>query len=155
MAGIFAIAAFAATYTLSCTQEAEPQQQQPTTDVPVTERTCSSGYCELSITATSNATVELCGDIDITPTTGSCDLGCNPSTDEDYVANLTTGIPFSICVLSSGSVCIRNPSSASQSVTLDVKFSGTSIPLNVTLSPGQVRCFHTNSNCSETNTGCQ
>ncbi|MBV6443527.1 MAG: hypothetical protein EPGJADBJ_05298 [Saprospiraceae bacterium] len=149
---LFAIVGLAGIYLLSCQHDADQLTLKPLSDTPVTERACTSGdYCEFTVTATTDANVEFCGDID--PSTGTCSYGCLPNTDFSLSASLTADIPYTICVLKTGSVCIRNSPTATQSINVTVYF-GSSSSLNVMLSPGQSHCFHSNGQCSVTSDGC-
>jgi len=141
---------------VSCQRETTDQAEKvrPTNSATVVERGgCASGYCEFTVVANNaNVTVEFCGDI--TPSGGSCNFGCNIGTDQYNSINIPSGNSATICVLSSGSVCIRNPPTATQSINVDIYFGSTSTPVNVVLAPGDVRCYHTNSECSATIGGC-
>ncbi len=108
---------------------------------------CSSGYCEFTIVAGNNCTVEVCGDI--TSSASGCNFGCNTLGDDrtdTFILFLSDDV--SLCVDIDGSICLRNPSTASTNAILQVYFEGTSTPVNVTIPPGEVRCFHTNSSCA-------
>ena len=108
---------------------------------------CSSGYCEFTIVAVNNCTVEVCGDI--TSSTSGCNFGCNTlGDDRTDTCILSSTDQVNLCVDVDGSICLRNPSSATTSAMLQVYFEGTSTPVNVTIPPGEVRCFHTNSSCA-------
>lgn len=141
---------------VSCQSEAKdhPEVLQTTSGANVTERGgCPSGYCEFTVETNSGTiTVEFCGDI--TPSGGTCNFGCNPGTDQYNSVIIPNGTSATICVLSSGSVCVRNPPTATQSIDIDIYFGSTSTPVNVVLDPGDVRCYHTNSECSATIGGC-
>lgn len=110
------------------------------------------GYCDFTIVAVTASTVELCGDF--TSSTSGCNFGCNTLNDDrtDTVI-LSPSDEVVFCVNMDGSICLRNPSTATTDAVLRVYFEGTSTPVNVTIPPGEVRCFHTNSSCATIN-GC-
>lgn len=130
-----------------------PQTTSPAFSGSAAERACTGGLCEITVFSNQEMTIEFCGNI--TPYTSTCDFGCDPNNDVYYGAYIPANTSYSnVCIAPSGSVCIRNAPTATSSITLDVKIGSTSIPVTVTLAPGQSRCFHTNSTCSVTNTGC-
>lgn len=152
---LFVIAALLALNIISCNRDQTdtPQTTAPLSDVPVTSRACTgTANCELTVFSADEMTIEFCGAID--PSTTTCNFGCDPDNDVYYGVYVPAFTSFPICVDPNGSVCIRNAPTATHNITVDVKFGSTSIPITVTLTPGQVRCFHTNSTCSVTNTGC-
>lgn len=142
---------------LSCQRETTDQAEaRPTTTAAVTERgTCGLGYCEFTITATTDTVfIEICGDI--LPSGAGCNFGCNTlGNDRYYSTEVLPGFPITICVSNAGSVCIRNTATATDTADLEVNFENSAIPLNISLAPNAVRCFHTNSTCSQTLTLCQ
>ena len=117
---------------VSCQSEATEQfMEKPDSNLPATDRTCSLGYCQFTITASANVTLEFCGDI--TPSVSSCNFGCNTLSDDRYnVSEILQFNSVTYCVASAGSVCIRNLSTATSNAVLQVYFQGTSTPVNVT-----------------------
>lgn len=152
---LFVIAALLTLNIISCDRDQTdtPQTTVPLSDVPVTSRACTgTANCELTVSSTDEMTIEFCGAID--PSTTTCNFGCDPDNDVYYGVYVPANQGFAICVDPNGSVCIRNAPTATQTITITVQFGSSSTPVNATLTPGQVRCFHTNSTCSVTNTGC-
>lgn len=147
------LAANAGAYFFSCQRDdAEPLTPKPLSDVPVGERACSVGYCEYSIISDVSNTVELCGDLAVF--TGTCS-GCGSiGIDRSIWATIPTSAPATVCILIGGSLCIRNPSTATQTMNITVT-AGTGGSQNATIAPGQTACFHSNANCDATETGCQ
>jgi hypothetical protein len=144
--------ALAGTYFLSCQRDAEQPQVKPLSDKPVGERACSAGYCEYLIISDVSNTVELCGDLAVF--TGTCS-GCGSiGIDRSIWATIPTSAPATVCVLIGGSICIRNPSTATQTMNITVT-AGAGGSQNATIAPGQTACFHSNANCDATETGCQ
>ena len=148
------LAANAVAYFTSCRQdEAETLTSKPNGAMAATERgiCTSAGYCDFTITSTTDANIEFCGDIQ--PNTGFCNYGCLPNSDASLSAALTANVPRTICVLNTGSVCVRNSPTAVLSINVTVFF-GTGGTINVTLAPGQSQCFHSNGTCDATISGC-
>lgn len=148
------LAANAAVYFPSCQRDADQPQVKPLSDKPVTERACLDDTgCSFVITPATNGTVELCGDI--LNSTGSCSNGCNTlGQDKSITVSLTANTPYTFCVRKDGSVCVRNPSTATQAIDVAVQVAGTT-PINVTIPVGESHCFHPDAQCSVTNDGCQ
>ncbi|MCW5921078.1 MAG: hypothetical protein KIS77_01955 [Saprospiraceae bacterium] len=148
------LAANAAVYFPSCQREADQPQIKPLSDKPVTERACVDDTgCSFVVTATANGTAELCGDI--LNYTGTCSNGCSTlGQDRSITVSLTANTPYTFCVRKGGSVCIRNPSTAAQAITVAVQVAGTTA-INVTIPVGESRCFHSNDDCDETFNDCQ
>ncbi|GAB4494485.1 MAG: hypothetical protein OHK0019_20960 [Saprospiraceae bacterium] len=152
---LFVIAALLTLNIISCDRDQTdtPQTTVPLSDVPVTSRACTgAASCELTVSSADEMTIEFCGAID--PSTSTCNFGCDPDNDVYYGVYVPLGQVANLCVNPSGSVCIRNAPTATHSINITVQFGSSSTPVNTTLAPGQVRCFHTNSTCSVTNTGC-
>ncbi|MCW5921083.1 MAG: hypothetical protein KIS77_01980 [Saprospiraceae bacterium] len=149
-----AIVGFAGLHFLSCQHEAEAEQLtvKPLSDTPVTERACASGYCEYLILSDVSNTVELCGDLAVF--TGTCTACDTYSNDKSIWMTVPTSAPATVCVLIGGSLCIRNPSTATQTMNITVT-AGTGGSQNATIVPGQTACFHSNANCDATELGCQ
>jgi hypothetical protein len=148
------LAANAGVYFPSCQRDAEQSQVKPLSDTPGTERgICTSAdYCIYIVTATTTGAVVFCGDIE--PYTGSCVIGCGTlGADRALSVTLTANVPYEICVLKNGSVCIQNSPTATQSISITVT-AGTGSSLNETLDPSEIHCFHSNNACDETNDGC-
>jgi len=120
-----------------------------TSDIPSSERTsCSTGYCMLTVYTLNDVTLEFCGDI--TPSIAGCDWGCDSNNDDRYnVSEFDDNVTY--CVLSTGSVCIRNPTA--NTVTVSVQFGSSTVPVPVTITPGAIRCFHSD-DCESTSPGC-
>ncbi|MCW5921090.1 MAG: hypothetical protein KIS77_02015 [Saprospiraceae bacterium] len=148
------LAANAAVYFPSCQREADQPQIKPLSDKPVGERACLDDTgCSFVMTAATNGTVELCGDI--INNTGSCSNGCNTLSSDFFLSvSLTANVPYTFCVLQGGSVCIRNPSTALQAIDVAVQVAGTT-PINVNIPVGESHCFHPAQSCSATNDGCK
>ncbi|MBX2892436.1 MAG: hypothetical protein KF734_16030 [Saprospiraceae bacterium] len=143
----------AGVYIYSCQHEADALAPKPLSDTPVTERAClNNDYCSYVITATADCSVVLCGDIVVY--TGTCNNGCN-SLGQDFSisVSLTANVPHTFCVRDIGSVCIHNPSTATQAINVSVQVAGTT-PINVAIPIGESRCFHSNDDCDETFSGC-
>jgi hypothetical protein len=141
-----AIVGFAGYY--SCQRDAEQLTVKHLSDVPVDSRECGiSTYCDCTITTDSNATLDLCGDMpqgtDNCTACGSATLGLP---DSEFLEDE----PRTFCVNKNGELCITNAGLLSVGVT--VQF-GSSTPINMSLSPNQTLCFHTNDDC-ETFNGC-
>src|SRR5690606_37215732 len=104
-------------YFLSCQRDAEHLQVKPLSVKHVGERAClDDDYCSWVITATSNCSVVLCGDLLLY--TGSCSIGCSTlSNDHSANVSLTANTPHTFCVLKDGSTCVHNPSTAVQAIT--------------------------------------
>ncbi|MBX2892440.1 MAG: hypothetical protein KF734_16050 [Saprospiraceae bacterium] len=147
------LAANVAVYFPSCQRDTDQSQVKPLSDVPVTERACTDDTgCSFVVTATTNGTIELCGDI--INYTGTCSNGCNTKGNDYFLSiSLTANTPYTFCVLKDGSVCIRNPSTALQAIDVAVQVAGTTA-INVTIPVGQSQCFHSNPQCSATISGC-
>jgi hypothetical protein len=147
---------FACSLFSACQSEAtkETEAVQPTSSATATERGgCPTGYCEFTIFAVNDVTVEFCGDL--SSTTSGCNFGCNTLMDDRYEMSVIASNNFvTFCIASTGSICIRNPATAASNAVLILSFQGTSTPLNVTIPPGVVRCFYTDVTCSEINGGC-
>ena len=143
----------AGTYFLSCQRDADQLQVKPLSDTPVGERAClEDNGCSFVITAATNCTVELCGDI--LNYTGACSNGCNSlSADHFLSVSLTANTPYTFCVFDYGSVCVRNPSTATQSIDVAVQVAGTTA-INVNIPVGESQCFHSDLQCSATYSGC-
>lgn len=110
------------------------------------------GYCDFTIIAVNPSSIEICGDI--TSSASSCNFGCNKLSDDRYDAVVLAATDFVIyCVSMSGAICIRNSATATTNAMLEVFFEGTSTPVSVSIPPGEVRCFRTNSSCATIN-GC-
>lgn len=122
-----------------------------TSDIPSSERTsCSTGYCMLTVYTLNDVTLEFCGDI--TPSIAGCDWGCDSNNDDRYnVSEFDEMAPVIYCVLSNGSVCIRNPTM--DDAVLYIQFGTSTVPLPVTIPPNTIRCFHTD-DCESTSAGC-
>ncbi|MBV6443531.1 MAG: hypothetical protein EPGJADBJ_05302 [Saprospiraceae bacterium] len=150
---LFAIVGLAGIYFLSCQRDAEQPQVKPLSDKPVGERAClDDGGCSFVITAATNCTVELCGDI--LNYTGTCSNGCNTKGNDHFLSvALTANTPYTFCVYDDGSVCVRNPSTATQDIDVAVQVAGTTA-INVTIPVGQSQCFHSDDQCSATFSGC-
>ena len=132
----------------SCNREHPAELSIPTSTgtVNVVDRSCSSGFCEFTITAVNSVTLEICGDI--SSSASSCNFGCNTLSDDRYDSIvMASNDQVTYCVNNTGAICIRSPATSSSSADLLVRFQGTSTPLNVTIPIGDVRCFHTNSSC--------
>ncbi|MEQ1744835.1 MAG: hypothetical protein ABMA02_05385 [Saprospiraceae bacterium] len=138
----------------ACQQEAVEQvAPKVKTDLKANDRSCASGYCEFTVQAAANVTLEFCGDI--TSSVDDCDFGCNSLGDDRYSLSMFDQFnPVTYCVATNGSICIRNPSTATSNAVLQVKFGSSTLSTNVTLPPGVVRCFYSDSNCGTTNQGC-
>lgn len=145
----------AGTYFLSCQRDqAEPITPKPLSETPVGERAClDDSGCSFVITATTNCSVELCGDI--INYTGTCSNGCGTNGNDHFLSvSLTANTPYTFCVLQAGSVCVRNPSTGTHTINVDVQVAGTA-PINVNIPVGESHCFNAAQNCSATNDGCQ
>jgi hypothetical protein len=153
---LFSIACLAGLYFPSCQRDADAlaPAPKPLSDMPVTERAClDDSGCSFVMTAATNCTVELCGDI--INFTGSCSNGCNSNgQDRSIAVSLTANTPYTFCVLKDGSVCVRNPSTGTHTINVDVQVAGTA-PINVNIPVGESHCFHPAQSCSATNDGCQ
>ncbi|MBX2891610.1 MAG: hypothetical protein KF734_11815 [Saprospiraceae bacterium] len=139
---------------VSCHREqAERQMPAPPSDVQVTERaTCTDpDLCNLSVTASSDADLTLCGSFP--PGIGTlpgCITGCDPFNDKELSGMFLANVPRERCIDIPGSVCITN--NGSSTVTVTVQF-GTSTAMQVNIPPSGTHCFHT-TDCSDTNDGC-
>lgn len=139
----------------ACQREASEHQavNSPRPDIPVIDRTggCETGYCMLTVYTLDDVTLEFCGDI--TPSIDDCDWGCDSNSDDRYnVSVFDETAPVVYCVLSNGSVCIRNPS-LTDDADLYVQFGVSTVPLPVTIPPNTIRCYHTD-DCDSTSQGC-
>ncbi len=138
---------------MSCRDDAaELREPQTPGDVAVTLRApCTdTGLCDCAITAYSNATLNLCGDI--TYATTGCAFGCNPSTDVGISGDFIAYETRNLCVTPPANLCIYNPSTTT-SVTVEVSFGGTT-PQIVTIPPSDRRCFSTSAQCDVTDIDC-
>jgi hypothetical protein len=151
---LFLFAGGAGIYLLSCQRDADQLQVKPLSDKPVGERAClDDDYCSWVVTATTNGSIVLCGDILVS--TGSCSIGCSTLSDDKSIStSLTANVPYTFCVRDNGSVCIQNPSTATQAISVAVQVAGTTA-INVTIPIGETRCFHSNDACDETFNDCQ
>ena len=142
----------AVAYFTSCRQdEAATRAPKVTGDMPATYRTCTDDSgCSYVITATTNTTVVLCGDIP--NAINACAVGCGTNAnDKSLTVPLTMGTPYSFCVDKAGSVCVFNPGMAD--ITVDVGVAGLT-PITVPIPAGQRSCFSSDNTCSVTNNDC-
>jgi hypothetical protein len=148
---LLAIVGFAGYY--SCQRDAEQLTVKPLSDKPVTERACTDDSgCSFVITATTNCSIELCGDI--INNTGSCSNGCGTLGNDRFLSvSLTANTPYTFCVRQGGSVCVRNPLTGTHTINVDVQVAGTA-PINVNIPVGESHCFHPGQSCGETLDGC-
>ncbi|MCW5921085.1 MAG: hypothetical protein KIS77_01990 [Saprospiraceae bacterium] len=150
----FSIVCLAGLYFFSCQRDTDAlaPAPNPLSDIPVTERACLDDTgCSFVITAATNGTVELCGNI--LNYTGTCNYGCGSSGNDFFLSvSLTANVQYTFCVLQGGSVCVRNPSTALQAIDVAVQVAGTTA-VNVTIPVGQSHCFHPAQSCSATNDG--
>jgi hypothetical protein len=134
-------------------EQTERQPPPPTGDEAVTERaTCTDpDFCNLSVTASSDADLTLCGSfptgIGMLP---GCTDGCDPFNDKELSGMFPENVSRERCIEKTGSVCITN--NGGSTVTVTVKF-GSGTPMQVNIPPSGQHCFHT-INCSDTNDGC-
>jgi hypothetical protein len=137
-------------------EQAERQPPTPTGDEAVTERaTCTTtGYCNLSVTAFSDANLTLCGSFpEIPGPLDGCDSGCDPFADKKLSGFFPENTPREHCIDFSGRVCITNESST-DTVKVEVQYDN-STPAVVDIPPLEKRCFRTNTTCTMTGSGCQ
>jgi len=148
------IVANAVAYFSSCRQdEAATLTPNPTGDMPATYRACTDDdWCSYVITAATNCSVILCGDVlgALTP----CAVGCGTNgTDASITVPLTANTPYTFCVRKVGSVCVQNPSTATQAIDVLVKVAGAN-QIPVTIGIGQIECFSSDDTCSMTYNNC-
>ena len=149
------IAANAVAYFTSCRQdEAASLTPKPTGDMPASDRAClNNDYCSYVIQATTDCSVELCGDL--LNSTGNCNYGCSSNgADRSITVQLTANTPYTFCVLDNGSVHVLNPPTAVQAITVTVTVAGTmGITVN-NLGIGQSVPFSSDGNCTVTDPTC-
>jgi hypothetical protein len=153
LVSLLCMSGFASTFMLSCGKEVnEPLAGKNKSNLPVTERgPCGSNFCDFTITTDANATLEICGNLEFS--VGTCNFGCNPSTDVSITVNSVANTPFSICVLSNeGTVSIRISPTA-PAVGITVQFGG-STPIITTIPAGGSVQFNTDATCTLTDAGC-
>jgi hypothetical protein len=140
---------------MSCRRDA-PELREPQTpgDAAATFRApCGEpGYCNVSVTAYSDAVLTVCGDMPYGP--NLCSVGCDPGNDLGATGQFLELEQREFCVEISGRICVYNPSTT-DTVDVRVYFGTTGTPSQfVSIPPGQRQCFHTNVDCDETNLDC-
>jgi hypothetical protein len=149
------IAANAIAYFSSCRQdEAASLTPNPTGDMPASDRSCTDDtWCSYVIQATTNCSVELCGDLAVS--TGFCNYGCaSIGIDKSITVSLTANTPYAFCVKDNGSVHVLNPPTATQAITVTVTVAGTNGVTVNNLAIGQSVPFSSDGNCTVTNDFC-
>ena len=147
------LAANAVAYFYSCRQdEAASLTPKPTGDIPVTYRAClDDDYCSYVIQATTNCTVDLCGDV--LGAVNACTVGCGSfGADLSKTVQLTANTPYTFCVYETGSVCVFNPGMAD--ITVSVNVAGVGGYNNVPIPSGMRECFSSDADCSLTSDDC-
>jgi hypothetical protein len=141
---------FASTFILSCDKDTStPLIQVEKPNLPVTQRSCPTDYCEFTIKTDNDAYFDLCGEL---PAGNSCSFsGCNVGDFGVDGLFFPSGVPVTLCVKENGTISIRNYSTA-PTIGIEVNFSGT--PIITTITAGSIKSFNTNSDCTETDDGC-
>jgi len=137
---------------VSCRRDAvsDPISPKAVGGLGAQDRQCPTGFCEFSVTVDTLVDILLCGDL--INGTGTCNFNCPGSNDDSFGFSLQANETGRICVESAdGQICISQGTVFS--VGIRVQF-GTSTPINTTLFAGTPLCFNTNTDCTETNAGC-